>query len=74
MYGLIISLISPFVLFFNWAQELLKQTKLLPKSFPPQINLIKSVEKHLEIELDSQFPYLIEPKENAPTQKSTSTD
>lgn len=69
-YGCIISIISPFVLFFNWAQELLKQAKLLPESFPPQVNLLKIVEKHLEINLCSDFPYLPESQENTSVEKS----
>lgn len=70
LYGFIISFVSPFVLFFNWAQQFLKQAKMLPQSFPRQVNLMKSVEKHLEIKLGSKFPYFIESQENAPEQKS----
>lgn len=73
-YGFIISLVSPFVLFFNWAQELLKEAKLLPKSFPmSQIDLLKIVEKNLQIELGSQFPCLVESKEKSPAETSSSS-
>ncbi|WP_413264452.1 hypothetical protein [Floridanema flaviceps] len=67
-YGIIITLVSPFVLFFNWAQDLLKSVKLLPQSFPSQTNLLEVVEKHLEIKLCTQIPNLVE------SQKTASTD
>ncbi len=66
LYGSIISFVSPFVLFFNWAQEFLKQETGWSELFPSQLNLLKSVGEHLDIKLGSQFPYLIESQENAP--------
>ncbi|MEB3283257.1 MAG: hypothetical protein VKK42_30485 [Lyngbya sp.] len=71
-YGLIISLVTPFVLLFNWAQKLLKQANLLPESFPDQINLLKIVEKQLQIPLGNRFPFLLKSQEQPSAEETQS--
>lgn len=58
IYGLIILLISPFILFAEWSQKVIQQWFNL--SLPLKINLRQMVENQIGTKLGDNFPFLRE--------------
>ncbi len=58
IYGLIILLVSPFILFAEWSQQVIQQWFNL--SLPLKINLRQIVESQIGTKLGDNFPFLRE--------------
>jgi hypothetical protein len=56
IYGLIVLLVSPFILFAEWSQAMIQKWLNVP--FPPQVNLRQIVERQLGTKLGDNFPFL----------------
>ncbi|MEB3358842.1 MAG: hypothetical protein VKK04_19095 [Synechococcales bacterium] len=58
IYGLIVLLVSPIILFAEWSQKIIQ--RWLNIDYPPKINLRQIIESQLNTKLGESFPFFRE--------------